>query len=230
MSQPPEATRPPTRLTDLGTAEITALAHLYRAEVSRSTAWRTLLDTTTNWAVVTLGIALSIAFAAPNASPVPLVLVGILIVFFLMLEARRYRYFNVWRARTRWMETRFFAPMLLDRPLETDTRAMLAQDYVRPKYHVTLIVAVGRRIRSNYLWILLIQTVAYLGKLVVHPTPVADLPTFIARADVGPIPGEAMLALGALYILSWTGLAIWSHLHDRMRRRKHDGTVPMSFG
>ena len=171
MSQPPEATRPPTRLTDLGTAEITALAHLYRAEVSRSTAWR-----------------------------------------------------------TRWMETRFFAPMLLDRPLETDTRAMLAQDYVRPKYHVTLIVAVGRRIRSNYLWILLIQTVAYLGKLVVHPTPVADLPTFIARADVGPIPGEAMLALGALYILSWTGLAIWSHLHDRMRRRKHDGTVPMSFG
>ena len=230
MSQPPEATRPPTRLTDLGTAEITALAHLYRAEVSRSTAWRTRLDTTTNWAVVTLGIALSIAFAAPNASPVPLVLVGILIVFFLLLEARRYRYFNVWRARTRWMETRFFAPMLTDSPMEADTRSMLAHDYVAPTYHVTLFVAVGRRIRSNYLWILLIQTVAYLGKLTVHPVAAEDWETFVSRADVGPLPGEAILGLGASYVLCWTGLAIWSLRHDRSRRRKHDGSVPLSFG
>lgn len=76
-------------------AEIGALAHLYRAEVYRSTIWRTRLDTTTNWAVVTLGVALSIAFASPDASPIPLILVGILILLFLGLEARRYRYFNV---------------------------------------------------------------------------------------------------------------------------------------
>ena len=44
-----------------GPAEIGALAHLYRGEVYRSTVWRTRLDHTTNWAVVTLGIALSIA-------------------------------------------------------------------------------------------------------------------------------------------------------------------------
>ncbi|MGC9368830.1 MAG: DUF2270 domain-containing protein, partial [Paracoccaceae bacterium] len=56
----------------LDSAEIGALAHLYRGEVYRSTIWRTRLDTTTNWAVVTLGIALSIAFSSPSASPVPI--------------------------------------------------------------------------------------------------------------------------------------------------------------
>ena len=33
-------------------AEIGALAHLYRAEVYRSTVWRTRLDSSTNWAVL----------------------------------------------------------------------------------------------------------------------------------------------------------------------------------
>ncbi|MCA8887630.1 MAG: DUF2270 domain-containing protein, partial [Parvularculaceae bacterium] len=75
-------------------AEIGALAHLYRGEVYRSTMWRTRLDATTNWSVVTLGLAMSISFASPTASPLPLLLVGILISMFLVLEARRYRYFN----------------------------------------------------------------------------------------------------------------------------------------
>lgn len=96
----------------LNAAEMGAIAHLYRGEVYRSTIWRTRLDTTTNWSVVTLGVALSIAFSSPESSPLPLILVGVLISFFLMLEARRYRYFNVWRARCRWMEVHFYAPLL----------------------------------------------------------------------------------------------------------------------
>ncbi|EAU43673.1 DUF2270 domain-containing protein, partial [Salipiger bermudensis] len=79
-------------LPELSSAEIGALAHLYRSEVYRCSVWRTRLDTTTNWAVVTLGVALSISYASPDASPLPLVLIGILNLFFLTLEARRYRY------------------------------------------------------------------------------------------------------------------------------------------
>src|SRR4029078_6860722 len=82
-------------------AEMGAIAHLYRGEVYRSTIWRTRLDNTTNWAIVTMGIALSTTFSSPEASPLPLVLVGLLIAVFLGMEARRYRYFNVWRARAR---------------------------------------------------------------------------------------------------------------------------------
>ena len=51
---------PATTRKPLDSAEMGVLAHLYRAEVYRSTIWRTRLDTTTNWSVVTLGVALSI--------------------------------------------------------------------------------------------------------------------------------------------------------------------------
>jgi len=43
-----------------------------------------------------------------------MVLVGLLVTVFLLFEARRYRYFNVWRARARLLETDFYAPMLSD--------------------------------------------------------------------------------------------------------------------
>jgi uncharacterized membrane protein len=205
----------PERKT-LSATEVGALAHLYRGEVYRSTVWRTRLDTTTNWAVVTLGIALSIAFSSPDASPVPLILVGVLIVFFLTLEARRYRYFNVWRARARWMETHFFAPMLHDGDVSLDDgwQQTLAEDYWRPRYHVSLLVAMGRRVRRNYFWILLIQTLAYAGKLMVHPTPIESLDQLYLRADIGPVPGELVVACGFLYCVTWAGFSYWSWRSD----------------
>src|SRR6516225_2274027 len=111
----PDAHRPsfaPTPMREFSAAEIGALAHLYRGEVYRSTVWRTRLDSTTNWAVVTTGIALSVTYSSAEASPLPLVLVGLLVSVFLLYEARRYRYFNVWRARARLLETDFYAPMI----------------------------------------------------------------------------------------------------------------------
>ncbi|MEL6204910.1 MAG: DUF2270 domain-containing protein [Pseudomonadota bacterium] len=202
-------------------AEIGALAHLYRGEVYRSTLWRQRLDTTTNWSVVTLGVALSISFSSPQASPLPLILVGILILFFLALEARRYRYFNVWRARARWMEKHFYAPMLHDGDLhmEEGWQQTLAEDYWRPRYHVSLWVAIGRRIRRNYFWILLIQTLAYVGKLAVHPVAVTTGEEMLSRAAIGPIPGQAVFGAGLVYILSWGLIALWSWADDRRRAR-----------
>ncbi|MFZ5964562.1 DUF2270 domain-containing protein [Thalassococcus sp. BH17M4-6] len=218
----------PGERKELDAAEIGAIAHLYRGEVYRSTIWRTRLDTTTNWAVVTLGIALSIAFSTPAASPLPLVLVGILIIFFLMLEARRYRYFNVWRARCRWLETHFFAPMLHDGDLhmEDGWQRKLAEDYWTPRYHVSMWVALGRRIRRNYFWVLLIQTAAYVGKLMVHPAPLTDWSQLAERAAIGPIPGGLVLMVGVIYCLSWGSIAFWSMRDDNRRaqsRRDRSG-------
>ncbi|HEX8783837.1 MAG TPA: DUF2270 domain-containing protein, partial [Steroidobacteraceae bacterium] len=100
------ATDTPRR--DCTAAEIAAIAHLYRGEIYRSTVWRTRLDSTTNWAVVTTGIALSATFSSADASPLPMVLVGLIVTIFLLLESRRYRYFNIWRARARLLETDFY--------------------------------------------------------------------------------------------------------------------------
>src|SRR5437764_1830458 len=101
-------------------AELTVLAHLYRGEVYRSTVWRTRLDATTNWAVVATGLALSLTFSSPTASPLPLVLVGLLVAVFLCIEARRYRFFDFWRVRAHILETQFFGPILLGRGAQTD--------------------------------------------------------------------------------------------------------------
>lgn len=211
---------------EFSAAEIGALAHLYRGEVYRSTVWRTRLDTTTNWSVVTLGVALSITYSSPEASPLPLVLVGVLILLFLTLEARRYRFFNVWRARARWIERHFYVPMLMDGDLHTeeDWQITLAKDYSHPQYHVSYLVAVARRVRSNYLWILLIQTLAYAGKLMVHPTPVQSFDAFVTRADIGPFPGEFVLVAGTVYIATGIAMVVWVNRVDRRRSRDRAGT------
>lgn len=182
-------------------AEIGALAHLYRGEVYRSTIWRTRLDATTNWSVVTLGLALSISFSDPAASPLPLLLVGILIAMFLILEARRYRYFNVWRARCRWIETNFYAPLLFRsrRPETGAWQDVLAKDYLTPQYHIGFWRAAGRRLRRNYMWIFSFQAVAYYGKVVVHPTPLNSLDELFQRMAVGPFAGEAIFLAGVAF-------------------------------
>jgi uncharacterized membrane protein len=223
MERPAE---PPRKFT---AAELGALAHLYRGEVYRSTIWRTRLDNTTNWSVVTLGLALSITFSTPAASPLPLVLVGFLVLFFLMLESRRYRYFNVWRARARWMERHLFAPMLDDGDLrmEDGWQRTLAHDYREPRYHIGLLRAVGRRLRNNYIWILLIQTIAYFGKIIIHPTPVESLDQLWQRAAIGPIPGELIVAGGVLYNGACIAIALTTMHLDR---RKHRAATSTAMG
>src|SRR5579864_2385303 len=135
LAESHEPTAPTGAKLEFTAAEIGALAHLYRGEVYRSTVWRTRLDSSTNWAVVTTGIALSATYSNAQASPLPMVLVGLLVTVFLLFEARRYRYFTVWRARARLLETDFYAPMLSDQRGRrgSDWAALLASDYRNPQ-------------------------------------------------------------------------------------------------
>jgi uncharacterized membrane protein len=210
-------------------AEIGALAHLYRGEVYRSTIWRTRLDATTNWSVVTLGLAMSISFQDAEASPLPLLLVGILIAVFLVLEARRYRYFNVWRARCRWIETNFYAPLLSGsrRPAAAGWEDVLASDYLTPQYHITFLRAMGRRLRRNYSFILAFQAVACAGKLVAHPDPARSFADVLHRMEIGPLPGSAVLALGVLFHGAWIALAVQSLRADRAKHAGKHGVEGM---
>ena len=202
-------------------AELGALAHLYRGEVYRSTIWRSRLDHTTNWAVVTTGIALSLTFAGPGASPLPLVLVGLLVIVFLHLEARRYRYFNVWRARCRLMETEMYAPILRGRHLRRDGHwnTLLARDYAKPEFHIGYPLAVGRRLRKNYGYILAVQAVAYYGKLAIHPIPISSTEQLFARAMIGPIPGWIVVSAGVVFHGTWIAVALATLTIEQRRRR-----------
>jgi uncharacterized membrane protein len=201
-------------------AEIGALSHLYRGEVYRSTAWRTRLDNTTNWAVITTGVAFSLTFASEDATPLPLILVTLLVLVFLILEARRYRYFTIWRARARLLETAFLAPMLRGAPPTGGWTETLAADLETPRFHVSYPLAVGRRLRKNYGWIFAVQAAALLGKVALHPEPLERLADLPARAAIAAVPGWAVVAAAAGFHLGWVAFAAATWEIDRRDRRR----------
>ena len=208
-----------------------ALAHLYRGEMYRSTMWRTRLDTTTNWAVVTTGLALSLAYSAPDASPLPLCLVGLLVALFLYLEARRYRYFDSWRLRVRVLENFFYSPILQGQRPEPGAAwaRTLGDELERPSLHLTMLQAMGRRIRRNYAWIFSIQLAAYIGKLIIHPTTLSSVEEFWARAAIGPVPGQLVLLSGAVFHSAWIAIALltWRSRRGRVGSWTGEGEDPM---
>jgi len=220
---------PTSQKAEFSAAEIGALAHLYRGEVYRSTVWRTRLDSSTNWAVVTTGIALSATFSSSEASPLPMVLVGLLVSVFLLFEARRYRYFNVWRARARLLETDFYAPMITGNGVRVDSgwTNLLAQDYIDPRYHISFARAIGRRLRRTYAWIFVIQAIAYYGKLAIHPEPLTNLAELWERAAIGPIPGGLVIAAGVLFHGGWAVFALITLRIEIASRRERRSLIAM---
>ena len=179
---------------------VTAMVHFFRAEVQRANVWRQRLDTTTNWAVVSTGATLSIAFSQTDVHHGVIVLNTLLVTLFLLIEARRYRYYELWSYRVRLMETDFYAAMLVP-PFHPapDWAESLAENLLTPSFPISMWEAFGRRLRRNYLWIYGTLAASWLGKTFLFPTPAAGMDEFLRRAAVGPIPGVAMLTLGAIY-------------------------------
>jgi uncharacterized membrane protein len=92
---------------------VTAMVHLHRGELSEATAWRSRIDTTTNWAVVFSITTLSFVFSDRLSERHVLIpIVSVFCTFLLLMEARRYRFFDIWRSRARMIEINFYRPML----------------------------------------------------------------------------------------------------------------------
>jgi len=181
---------------------VTAMVHLFRAEIQRANVWRQRLDTTTNWAVVATGATLSIAFGQQNVHHAILLLNTVLVMWFLFIEARRYRYYELWSYRVRLMETDFFAAMLVP-PFHPspDWAENLAENLLTPSFPISMLEAFGRRLRRNYYWIFLILGASWSAKIWLFPAAPADLAEFVSRSAVGPISGQIMIALGfGIYI------------------------------
>ena len=206
-------------------AEIGALAHLYRGEMYRSTVWRTRLDTTSNWAVVTTGIALSVTFSNVWATPLPIVLISFLLAAFLLFEARRYQYFDIWNIRLRVMESCFYGPMLRGKTVRLDNgwNEVLADEIKRLRFHVGLFEAVGFRLRRNYGWIFAIQVVSYWGKIAVHPTPLTSFAELWERTAVGPVPGQMVLTVGTFFYIALAAIGVMTYSDDTTV--KHDSSL-----
>ncbi len=175
----------------------TAMVHLYRGEMQRSNVWRQRLDNTTNWAVITTGAAISFAFSGATNPHAVIPLNTLLITLFLFIEARRYRYYELFTARIRLMETDFFAAMLVP-PFSpaADWAESLAENLLHPHFTISIWEAFGRRFRRNYMAIYLILATAWLFKNILHPTLATSLNDFINHAAIGAIPGWVVLTVG----------------------------------
>lgn len=193
----------------LGPSEFNAaMVHLFRAEVNRANAWRQRLDMTTNWAVVTTGAVISFAFSQTASSHLVILLDLVLVTLFLLIEARRYRYYELWSYRVRLMETDFFAAMLVPpfRPSAEWSEA-LAESLLHPQFPISESEAVGRRLRRNYLWIYAIIGLSWLAKIGFFPRQAGTWEEILQRASLGDFNGLWVLSIVAAF---FTGLLSFS--------------------
>lgn len=174
----------------------TAMAHLYRAEIQRVNFWRSRLDTTTNWSVVTEAAALTFAFGSPKNPHFILLLVLVLLFAFLNIEARRYRYYELWYRRSRLIEINYFAALLSPAYLPSaNWETQLEEDLLHPAFRTAWWEAIAHRFRRNYLWIITLLLASWIIKLNVHPTPTTQIEVMITRAAIGRlIPGNLVIA------------------------------------
>lgn len=167
---------------------ISAVVHLYRGELDRANTWRIRLDTTTNWAIVsTIGI-LSFAFGDAGHPSASIILGMYLVLNFLVLEARRYRYFDVWKNRVRMIEENFYTPLLRRDLVSPKERwgSLVAADLHSPHFKITYMQAFKTRLRGNYVFLFLILLGGWLGKVLLQPA--VPMLSVLERFGGGVVP------------------------------------------
>ncbi len=214
MEPKPEADSPDFEHYPLTRQEyISAIVHLYRGEMHRSQVWRTRLDTTSNWAVLTTAAMITFTFGDPTHPHIILLLSNLLITIFLCHEARRFRYFAVYRARVRMLEENFYLPLLTRRlvsPMKGWSDS-LAIDLDHPKFKTTYFQAIGFRLHRNYAWIFCILIFGWVLKLFIHPTEATSLEMFYHRMALGVIPPWFILSIGLSFCAVIVAALVASH-------------------
>lgn len=189
---------------------ITMLAHYYRGEVTRMISWRDRLDRTTNWAIGALAAMLSISLSTEQAHHSVLLFAMLLIHMLLFIEARRYRFYHVYRARVRVLEREYFAAMFAGDPATGRVSlGELSESLRAPRFTVTFYQAMSRRLRRNYCWIFLVVFLAWLVKTTSYAAEgrtrlVHSTQEFLGNTAIAGIPGVAVV-LGVLALYAWLG-------------------------
>ena len=178
------------------------ITHFYRGELGRMMEWRRRFDATANWAIV--GTGSLFAFAVRNADMLnEAMLINLVVLgFFSFIEARRYRFYDAFRARVRMLEVHFIAPTFIGgerRPLDGDWRPHLINDLITPSFKCTFAFALGRRFRHIYgaLHLFVLLGWGALASFDSH-----TLEAWVESFALGRVPGWLVLALVSVYVLS----------------------------
>lgn len=193
--------------------QVTLLAHFHRAEMGRMTSWRDRIDRTSNWAITVVAAMLSLTLSTPNAHHGVLLFAMLLVALLLRIEARRYRFFDVYRSRVRQMERYYFAQIFSPmKDFSANWQQILGDTLREPRFRISYLDAFSRRLRRNYFSMFFILLLAWMVKI---STPalqgqstqmdlVASFRDVVSNAGFGPLPGWVILAAVALF---YSGLA-----------------------
>lgn len=202
----PAGSRPAAPLTS---AElVNTMSHYHRAEIARMAGWRDRLDLTTNWALTVAAAMLSVSLSTPTSHHGVVLFAMLLILLLLWIEARRYRFFDVYRARVRQFERHYFAQIFSPQADFASNWLMILGETLRsPKFLISQRTAFARRLRRNYIYMFLILLLAWVLKISTpnlqdtgaRRTFVHSLVEAIGNANLGPLPGQVVVALVVLF-------------------------------
>lgn len=208
-----EAPRPAVPPPSAPGEVITAIVHFHRAEIGRMTSWRDRIDRTSNWAITAAAAMLSLSLSTPSAHHGVLIFAMLLILLLLWIEARRYRFFDVYRTRVRQLERHYFAQIFSPaKDFAAGWQQALGESLRQPRFRISQADAFSRRLRRNYIWMFLILLVAWVLKIStpalqqegVQPTLVRSAREAVAHAALGPLPGWSVLVF---LVIFYGGLA-----------------------
>jgi len=187
---------------------ITVLAHYHRAEIARMAGWRDRIDRTSNWAITVVGAMLSVSLSTPTAHHGVVLFAMVLVLLLLTIEARRYRFFDVYRSRVRRLERNYYAPIFAP-GIEGEDGWMrtLGEDLRRPIFLIGRQQAMSRRLRRNYGWMFLILLAAWVLKITSPKLQPGGAPAefalspfeWLGNAAIGPLPGWLVAVVVAAF-------------------------------
>ena len=191
---------------------VNAMSHFYRGELGRIMIWRQRLDITTNWAITSSTAIITISFSTREVPHIVFFFNLAIVWGMLWIEARRYRFYDAFRARVRMLEAHFLVPMVMEnrQMLQGEWKKLVCEDLILPRFKITKMEAVGRRLKRNYVFIFVLIMVAWVTKIFLHAAvPVDSISSFYWSLQVGQIPAWLVaLIFGGTFAIV-IGITIW---------------------
>ena len=191
---------------------VNAMSHFYRGELGRIMVWRQRLDITTNWAITSSTAIITIAFSNREV-PHIIFFFNLAIVWgMLWIEARRYRFYDAFRARVRMLEAHFLVPMVMENRemLQGQWKKLVCEDLILPRFKISKFEAIGRRLKRNYVFIFILIMVAWVTKIFLHAAePIEGPGSFYRALSVGHIHSWLVAMIFAATFIAVIGITVW---------------------
>ena len=167
---------------------------------------------TTNWAITSSTAIITIAFSSREVPHIIFFFNLAIVWVMLWVEARRYRFYDAFRARVRMLEAHFLVPMVMENRdlLQGEWKKLVCEDLILPSFKISKLEAVGRRLKRNYVFIFVLILVAWVTKIFLHgPAAMNNFSSFYHALRVGHIPSWLVASVFVGTFASVIGITIY---------------------